>query len=548
VWWYPVAEDEVAHYGELPGDARGLAWIDPDRLVVLVDVSGPAASGDPITISWLRYKSDGRRSFLEPPNQLWVLDTRDGSSRLALDPAGPIRAFCATGAAVVYAMSEEKSDAVEEHHQVRVIDVDDGGDRLVWDCPAAVDAVAGPLPLIVAISTGRDTGPALRRLWHLTEGRAAAQVFPDLDASFEYAVQGDTRLKGTATRVSVTPNGDIYAVATMGGDAVLVRGSITDATPGRLTPSEASVTDFTVTDTGAVAVCLERPDAPVELHLIERPGRDLRRVSDLNTDWVAAVHPIGSEPIEVDSHDGIRLPGLLYRPSGAGPHPLVVRVHGGPHLCSGNAFSLETQILLSAGYAVLLPNVRGSDGWGETFRSLSVGEWGGRDYEDLMVFVDHATARPDIDEACVYLAGGSYGGYLTNWALTQTNRFRAAISERSVSNLISKYGTADNGFSTNRSEMGGADLFDDGIELLVERSPLRHAPSVTTPVLLLHGEDDYRCPIEQSEQFFVALRRLGKEAVLVRFPGESHDFSSHGRPDHRIARLEMILAWLADHG
>src|SRR5205823_9191223 len=146
------------------------------------------------------------------------------------------------------------------------------------------------------------------------------------------------------------------------------------------------------------------------------------------------------------------------------------------------------------------------------------------------------------------LAGGSYGGYLVNWALTRTNRFRAAVSERSISNLLSKYGTSDNGFTVNRFEMGGVDLFDDGVITLLERSPLRHATAIGTPLLLIHGENDYRCPIEQSEQLFVALRRLGRTAKFVRFPGESHSLTTGGRPDHRVARLGLILDWLAEHG
>ena len=196
---------------------------------------------------------------------------------------------------------------------------------------------------------------------------------------------------------------------------------------------------------------------------------------------------------------------------------------------------------------MLLPNPRGSAGRGGEFRALTVGDWGGGDHLDLMAFVDWATSTGVADPDRLYLAGGSYGGFLTNWTLTRTGRFRAAVSERSISNFLSKLGTSDNGYTVNRFELGGADVFDDGAAALLDFSPLRHAAAITTPLLLIHGEDDYRCPIEQSEQLFVALRRLGVPARFARFPGEGHTLATAGRPDHRIARLTMIIGWLAEH-
>jgi dipeptidyl aminopeptidase/acylaminoacyl peptidase len=250
--------------------------------------------------------------------------------------------------------------------------------------------------------------------------------------------------------------------------------------------------------------------------------------------------------VTVTARDGVELHGLLFRADDTAG-PLLVRVHGGPHLAWGTVFDLETQALVCAGYRVLLPNPRGSSGRGGEFRALTVGEWGGRDHTDLMAFVDWTTDNGVADPAHLYLTGGSYGGFLTNWTLTRTTRFRAAVSERSISNFLSKFGTSDNGYTVNRFELGGADVFDEGAAALLDRSPLRHAAAITTPLLLIHGEDDYRCPIEQSEQLFVALRRLGVPARLARFPGESHSLATGGRPDHRIARLEMIIDWLAEH-
>ncbi len=271
-----------------------------------------------------------------------------------------------------------------------------------------------------------------------------------------------------------------------------------------------------------------------------------RRLSAVARSWADRLCPVAPQDVTVTRPDGIEVHGVLYR-SGPGPRPLLVRLHGGPHMTAGHAFDLETQLLVGAGYSVLAPNMGGSAGRGTGFRERSVGQWGLADYDEVMAFTDWAVAAGAADEERLYLAGGSYGGYLVNWALTRTMRFRAAISERSVSNLVSKLGTSDNGFTVNRFEFGGADLFDDSVAVLLDRSPLMHAAAIRTPVLLIHGEADQRCPIEQSEQLFAALRRLGREAVFLRFPGESHALPTGGRPDRRAARLAAILDWLAGH-
>jgi dipeptidyl aminopeptidase/acylaminoacyl peptidase len=146
----------------------------------------------------------------------------------------------------------------------------------------------------------------------------------------------------------------------------------------------------------------------------------------------------------------------------------------------------------------------------------------------------------------LFLMGGSYGGYLVNWMISHYDCFRAAVAERSICNLYSKFGSSDLGFVINKKEMGDVDLWSDE-ELLMSRSPIRYAARVSAPLLILHGEADLRCPIEQSEQWYNALKRLGKEVEYIRFPGASHAMASAGRPLQRLARLKAISDWLARH-
>jgi acylaminoacyl-peptidase len=147
-----------------------------------------------------------------------------------------------------------------------------------------------------------------------------------------------------------------------------------------------------------------------------------------------------------------------------------------------------------------------------------------------------------VDDSKVGITGGSYGGYMTNWVVGHTNAFSAAVACRSISNMYSKYGVADNGWSGNKEGFGGRDLWDSE-DFIMERSPIRYAPNVKTPLLLFHSEQDYRCPIEQAEQFYVALKRLGKTVEFVRCAGENHELSRSGKPWNRVERLDTIVRW-----
>jgi len=540
---------------EVSGDVRELAWLGPDRLLAVVDKPPEACRvGKPAIISWLRYKRDGRRAFVDAASELWALGIR-GSGEKLRHPEGHIGAIATQGTQIAYSLTPLYSDVVEDAAQVWVLDVDNGRSELLWECPTPVEGLAfgsSDGDVIVVTAGNQSPFPRQRGVWILRRGNAPEELFSELDTSFEYAVQGDARHTELPARiVCLRERNTVVLAATVGMDVVLFEGDLGTNEVRRLSPHGACVTDFAALD-GHIAMCLEAPDHPTELftaHLgsFTEPMGAVNQVSYFNDEWLEGAKRYQPVAVEVKSRDGVDLNGLLYVPEGSGPHPVIVRVHGGPHFTSGYSFNFEAQVEVAAGFAVVLPNLRGSAGWGQKFRSLVVGVWGDRDYSDLMAFVDCVLSEPYIDATRASLAGGSYAGYLVNWAVTKTDRFRTAISERSISNLVSKYGTSDNGFLFTRNEFNGIDLFDEGIHELIERSPIRHAAAIRTPMLLIHGEADQRCPIEQSEQMFVALRRLGIEATFVRFAGESHEFTSKGRPDHRVCRLEIIVSWLKRH-
>ena len=224
-------------------------------------------------------------------------------------------------------------------------------------------------------------------------------------------------------------------------------------------------------------------------------------------------------------------------------HPLIMQIHGGPHATYGNAFSHEFQMLAGAGFGVLYTNPRGSLGYGEDFARACVGDWCGIDASDLQFMAEQTVAlTPWVDAARVGVTGGSQGGYFTNWLIGHTDMFKAAVTQRSMSNLYSKYGVSDIGWSGDRHGMGGKDLWEDE-DFIMERSPIRYAPRVTTPTLIIHSDQDYRCPLEQAEQWYVALKRLGVPAEMLLFHGENHELSRSGKPANRLVRLDAIQEW-----
>ncbi|MEW6524910.1 MAG: S9 family peptidase [Bacillota bacterium] len=239
--------------------------------------------------------------------------------------------------------------------------------------------------------------------------------------------------------------------------------------------------------------------------------------------------------------DGWDMEGWMLLPAGHVPgqkHPAVLCIHGGPSGMYGYGFSLEFQFLASRGLAVVYVNPRGSSGYGARFSSAVVGDWGGRDYLDIMAGLDCAVATGALDPERLGVTGWSYGGFMTCWVVTQTDRFKAAIAGACVSNQVSMYGTSDIGRDFTDFHLKGQPWNDP--DRLWRFSPLSGMGRVTTPMLLLHGENDLRCPVSQSEEVFAALERQGKTCVMVRYPGEPHVLT---QPRHQLDRLERLAAW-----
>ena len=269
-----------------------------------------------------------------------------------------------------------------------------------------------------------------------------------------------------------------------------------------------------------------------------------RQLTQINQNLLRAIDLGEVEEVWFKGTTHNDLQGWIIKPPGfddAKKYPSILEIHGGPLTQYGNCFMHEFYYLAAQGYVVYFSNPRGGQGYGEAHAKAIWNNWGTADYEDVMALVDFVQQKPYIDKNRMGVTGGSYGGYMTNWIIGHTDRFKAAVTQRCVSNLISLYGSSD--FNWLISQMIADEPPWQNLEHYWGQSPMKYIGDVKTPTLVIHSKDDLRCAIEQGEQVFVALKRLGVDTEMVRFPDEPHGLSRGGRTDRRIERLNQILRW-----
>jgi dipeptidyl aminopeptidase/acylaminoacyl peptidase len=356
---------------------------------------------------------------------------------------------------------------------------------------------------------------------------------------------------------------EIFFLASMRGTthvyAARARG---DLLPRRVTDGLRRVYAFSLDDARTrLALGVSAPTAPGDLYeqsVVRKDGlaREIepRRLTQLNEALLAEVALAPVEEFAFRGADDWELQGWIMRPSAppsigqngatSSAVPTILEIHGGPAAMYGYSFFMEFQLLAAQGYAVVYMNPRGSTGYGRIFSGAVINDWGGKDYEDLLLGLDAALARGGLgarlDNTRLGVAGGSYGGFMTNWAVGHSDRFKAAVTMRSVVNIAPFFGTSDIGW-----------WFEDEIGVIPWRdperarhfSPLTYVENIHTPLLILHSDQDLRCPVSEGEQLFTALKYLGRETKFMRFEGQSHELSRAGHPRSRVIRLRAILDW-----
>ncbi len=363
----------------------------------------------------------------------------------------------------------------------------------------------------------------------------------DMDKSLGVTLGTDVRLDGG--NQFVAEKNSLFFLATEGSQVRLWKWD--EGELEKVIDIPGGIDCFDISSGDICYVALRGTDLP-ELYLW-REGEE-KRLTAFNQDYMAEKTITAPEPFPVKTDDGREIQAWIIKPADFNPggrYPLILEIHGGPKTIYGPVFFHEMQALAAAGWAVVFSNPRGSDGRGNEFADIR-GGYGQRDYRDLMEVVDTALEKfPWLDENRLGVAGGSYGGFMTNWIIGHTDRFRAGVSQRSIANWVSMHGTTDIGFFFVPDQVG-ADPWSD-VDKLWKHSPLAYADRVKTPTLFIHAEEDYRCWLVESLQMFTALKIRGVPAKTCIFKGENHELSRSGKPKNRIRRLEEMKKWFTEY-
>lgn len=537
---YLAAVPETGRYGTPPGEGA-------DKLAPEAEL--------PRRMTTMSYRSDGKGFVLDKPEQIFVLDVVDATG-LPLSDAQPRQltaepgtigrpAFTPDGRELLYVRRVAPDTLRGEIAAVPADTEEPGLGRTVISTTgdATMPVVHGDTVYYIGSAyTGVDFAGQTEGLWAAPLAGGTPRRLTDESTVHVDAQAGDPSVVGDQVVVAVADRGAVAlrAVPVDGADVPLAGLPV-------LIGGERTVKSFQVNGSRVAAVVAD-PSSTGDIVTVEigDDGPPAGPESVL-TDVSAPLREAGlAQQIEITATapDGYPVHGWLVLPAdgaaarGTRPHPVLLDVHGGPHAAYGWGVFDEAQMYASHGYAVVLPNPRGSSGYGREHGRAIVGKLGTVDADDVLALLDAALQRADLDAARVGVMGGSYGGFMTSWLASHAaDRFLAGISERAVNAWDSFSGASDIGFFFAEGYVG-ADR--DG---QWAASPLAYADRIGIPLLIIHSEQDWRCPLEQGQRLFVALKLRGHETEMLVFPGEGHELSRSGRPQHRRQRFEAILDW-----
>ncbi|MGP4032000.1 S9 family peptidase [Pseudarthrobacter sp. 1C304] len=547
---------------------------------------GVSAGGeDARLITDYQYRMNGVGYTADKPVQLFLVEVPEPGAEPKVAPAGRALKAAATepsgsgeqaaGAAALLPAARQLTTAATDHngasfsadgrtiyftaalHEGSDADLVSGIYRLPADeDPAGVETEAdtGAEPEAIApANTGRLAVHAVRQS---QDGQWLFFLAQDMGATGQDFVARNTALYvmpaagGEATRLSDVETMDLGTngrIELRGPDSALVlntsRGTV-ELLEFSAAGSQEVLVDGPRTVVGAAAgggsLVVSFTDAQTAGDVAVADGGRLRVLTDFSAPLRSEAGVI--EPVELTfpSDDGYPVHGWLVRPAGPGPHPVLLNIHGGPFAQFTGALFDEAQVYADAGYAVLMCNPRGSAGYGQAHGRAIKEKMGTLDMQDVLAFLDGALGKFDeLDAGAVGIMGGSYGGYLTAWTISHDHRFKAAIVERGFLDPVSFTGSSDIGW------FFGGEYTGRSAEQMAAQSPIARVDQVRTPALVIHSEEDLRCPVEQGQRYFTALKQLGVESAFLVFPGENHELSRSGTPHHRKQRFDQILAWWA---
>lgn len=500
---------------------------------------------------WMNYRADGRGYLPDPrdplatpPEELYLVP-RAGGTPKQITKLG-VNVQVATwrpdsGALLIEANAHQRDEYLYESADLWIVTIDGQTKRLTddgFDHSASTWSPDGRFVLFrrqqglsqVIQAKQKQGGPV--DLYRLP---VAGGQLENLTAAWDLLPSAPT----------ASANGKfVYFSSGSGGNTHLFRVPSTGGPVEQVTQGERTLNSISYSNAmDRIAYSSTDPAHPAEIFSARIDGSNEKKLSGVNDALVSEVQFSRAERILYPSKDGTQIEGWLLLPRGYDPakgkYPLILNIHGGPHGAYGNNFSFPFQLLAANGYAVLYTNPRGSTNYGEKFLWATWGGWGVLDYEDVMAGVEHVIKQYAIDERRLGVTGYSYGGFLTNWAITHTSRFAAAVAGAGGTNWLSNYGTADMA-RTKETEFYGAPWEETSRELLLKLSPIVYAGNVTTPTLFVHGEADIRVPIEQAEQMYMALKKRRVPAKFIRYPDSYH---GGWTPWNTVHRYYQEMKW-----
>jgi dipeptidyl aminopeptidase/acylaminoacyl peptidase len=535
--------EEARPVGPVHGSVEDIQWAhDGERVAVLVADPGSDRAGTQTATKIGHADESEQDPEVTRPHEawrhLWIVELETGRTVRASPDGLNVWEFHWDGESRAAAIvSDDPSESAWYDARLALLDFDDRSAKTLYapqwqlQCPrlspagrevACIEGVCSDRGIVVGTATVVDA-----------RSGEATPLMPELDVSWLHW-RDDERLWYSGWQDMGT------SVGLLGRDGSVDALWAGDATVGgRSHPPVSLSADATGT---ALATVLEAPDRPPEVVMfdIRRPHEGPRALTRLNAGLKSLALP-EIERVAWQAPDGLEIEGLLLRPADRGdePLPLVVIAHGGPTSAWTYHFTNwgRASSFAAAGYAVLLPNPRGSSGRGQAFARANVGDLGGRDLDDLLAGVDELTEAGVVDGDRVGITGASYGGYLSAWAITQTDRFAAAIPVSCISNGLSFRFTTNIGEFVDRFVGGAA---RDGDDARMPRSPVTHARAVTTPTLIVHGELDLCTPVGQARELYHALVEAGAETELVVYPREGHAFLEY---DHQVDMFDRMVRW-----
>jgi dipeptidyl aminopeptidase/acylaminoacyl peptidase len=507
-------------------------------------------------IDRLTFKYDGAGFLPKERWHLWVVDAKSGEATQLTDGAfydehSPT--WSPDGRSILFTSNRSPNPDIDYDLTDLYLIPADGGEMLVIATPPGGKAAPSFSPdgKLIAYLAMEKRGEWWRNnnLWVVpVDGSSPAR---NLTAEFDFNISPDVINDMNAGAIALEPptwsldRKTLTIQVGRHGSSALHTISLETGELGKLTETPGTVGVFNLDDLQTkIAYFFSTMTDPGQIRMMDLISGDSYQLTNLNP-WLGKVDLGHIEEIWFQGRDSNDLQGWILKPPGFDPtqkYPSILEIHGGPMAQYGHNFMHEFYFLAAQGYVVYFSNPRGGLGYGETHTAAIWGNWGDADYADLMLWADYVKALPYIDPARMGVTGGSYGGYMTLWMIGHTHQFQAAVAQRVVSNFISMWGSSD--MNWKMQHLVGDPAPIDDIETAWNHSPVKYLGNATTPTLIIHSEEDHRCPIEQGEQAFVSLKVHGVDTEMVRFPGEPHGLSRTGRTDRRIARLNHILRWM----